>query len=570
MKTDKPHHILRRTPPERLYPSSDHRIALEEPTSLPKSLEWRLGARYWHHNGNAPFADGSVPYIINNSGWAPRAAAELVLAAGQTISGPLLIVELAAGSGVFARQVLEHIHQESERLSLDVYDRLTWICTDGAMRSVEAWSKRQQFHPHEGHVLPLQLAAADISTLPLPNGKLIGVIANYALDSLPAQVVRRDGTSLHLQACLYSGEQEILNRLGMTVSDIQAEVSRGTPESLDKLMPLLGHLEVQASFRHAAESIPFAEDALQAAGNDTAMVNTGALTFLDGALSRLTDGGFVLINDYGSTMRSEFERQTFVHRFGGTITCALNFPLIDHWLSEHGCRVFKPTDDEQRTIHTRLAILGDNTRLKEAFDEFYNDIQYIHADRVGSWTNSYIASGQVSEALEVLERHLKWCPTDWHKLAEAAQFLMQQFGQLPEALELARAACAVNPWSSTLVWNVYGSVLFSMGSWESAESAWEKAIEIWKEDPSTWLNLSYLYAARGQTEKALTALAKGLAYDRNGGFRAALLQKQSEILGGQYQSHSASIDRMTRRHRRLVDAIRPPSGALTDGEGDPA
>lgn len=557
MKTFKPHEILRRTPPARLYPDRKNCIPLEPPQPVPQSLEWRLGARYWHHHGTAPFADGSVPYIINNSGWAPRAAAELILSVGKDLEGPLVVVEVAAGSGVFALQVLDHVQKQSIALGLDVYKRLTWVCTDGAQRSVEAWSERQQFHRHQGRVLPMHTKAEHILDLSLPNGTLLGFVANYALDSLPAEIVRRDGARLHLQSCVFAEETDLERQLGMSLPEIREMVQDAEPSSLDSLMPLLERLEVQASFVHTKEHVPHASEALDSCGTDIAMVNIGALHFLEGALSRLSTGGFVLINDYGSTMRGEFERQTFVHRFGGTITCALNFPHLDTWLSEHGCRVLKPKDDEQRTIHTRLAILGGQQSLENAFSRVFNDIQYVHADRVGSWTNSYIASGQVSEALEVFERHLKWCPTDWHKLAEAAQLLMQQFGQLSEALELAEEACRLNPWSSTLVWNVYGSILFSMGAFDQAERAWQSAADIWPGDPSIWLNFSYLYSAQGAYEKALSALAKGLARDRSGGFRAALLQKQSEILGIQYQQHSAYGDSLTRRHRMLVDAIRP-------------
>ena len=48
-----------------------------------------------------------------------------------------------------------------------------------------------------------------------------------------------------------------------------------------------------------------------------------------------------------------------------------------------------------------------------------------------------------------------------------------------------------------------------------------------------------------------------MAYDRNGELRAALLQKQAEILSGQSQLRTAHTDRLTRRHRSLTDAIRP-------------
>jgi tetratricopeptide (TPR) repeat protein len=546
-----PHRVLRRHPAPRLYPEGVNRIILEEPKPIAQSLEWRLASRYWLLHGVAPFSDGSVPYVINNSGWAPRAAAELVLAAGQTQNGNIIVVEVGAGSGVFARQVLDYIQQKNG----EVYDRLTWVCTDNAQRTVQAWHDRGQFNDHEDHVLLTTANAEQLDLLDLPKGTVVGIIANYALDSLPAEVIRKDDGRLHFQACVYGEEEDIERLVGMSLDEVRNKIASNEPDALDNLVPLLEYLEVTASFQN--DPVEYSKTALEVAQNDVAMVNTGALNFLQGSLSRISNGGFILINDYGPTKPEHFTQQTYVHRFGGTVTCALNFPHLDQWLEKRGCVVLQPLDDEHRTIHTRMALVGESPILEETFHTWFDAIHFVQADRIGSWINSYASAGQLSEALDMYERHLQWCPTDWHKLAEAAQLLMQQFGQMNEALELSNAACQINPWSSTLVWNVYGSVLYSLGKLAEAEDAWTKALNIYYKDPSTWLNFSFLYAARGESKLALEAIAKGLAFDRNGALRAALLQKQSEILVTQYQLHTSKVDRRTRRHRTLTDAIRP-------------
>ena len=233
MTNFEPHRVLRRTPPPRLYPARANRVVLEEPKPISQSLEWRLAARYWQHHGVAPFSDGSVPYIINNSGWAPRAAAEVLLAAGQSFEGPLIVVEVAAGSGIFARQALDHIQRACEEKGLDVYERLTWVATDGSARTVRAWEERGQFLAHQERVLLRTARAEHIQEMDLPTGTLVGVIANYALDSLPAEVLRRDGGRLHLQACVLGQESELSALLGMPLSEIRSLISSGNPEDLD-------------------------------------------------------------------------------------------------------------------------------------------------------------------------------------------------------------------------------------------------------------------------------------------------------------------------------------------------
>lgn len=556
MTTFTPHRLLRRTPTQRLYPEGIGRVLLEEPRPVPQSLECRLAERYWKRHGLAPFSDGSVPYVVNNSGWAPRAAAEVVMAAGAACEGPLVMVEVAAGTAVFARQVLDHIRTASRERGLGVYERLTWVCTDGAARTVEAWRARGQFSDHQERVVLTTADAQHLDALELPAGTVVGIVANYALDSFPVEVVRQGGERLHLQACVFGEEADLEQWVGMPLDTIRQKAASDDPEDLDSLLPLLDWLEVSAVF--APGLVEHAEDALAAAQSEVTIVNVGALRFLEGALARLQPGGFVMINDYGPTNAEAFEQQVFIHRFGGTFTGGLNFPHLEHWLEARGCRVLKPHNDALRTIHTRLAIVGESAPTEAAFDRWFSDPLYVNADRVGMWITAYVSAGRLSEALDLFERHLAWCPTDWHQLTEAAQLLLQQFGQPAEALELANAARQLNPWSSTLVWNVYGSALFLTGALAEAEAAWTNAANIHSREPSTCLNFAFLHAARGEPEKALDAIAKGLACDRTGELRAALIQKQSEVLATQSQLRTAYTDRLTRRHRGLADAIRPP------------
>lgn len=537
-----------------MYTDTSTRLYLEEPQPISRSLEWRLAERYWHHNGATPFSDGSVPYIVNNSGWAPRAAAEMVLAAGKFVDGPLVIVEIGAGSGLFAKQALDHIQGVSTLQQLNIYDRLTWICTDGSALAVDKWSIREQFSSHKDHIVCQVLQAEDFNAFDIPQGTLIGVMINYALDSLPLEVVNTRGERLHLQSHICMEQPDLEQWLGLSLDDIQQCIQSPDSTSLDALLPMLDFLEVTAGFQ--AGVVQYSEDALTAAQTKIAMVNTGAIDLLQSIHEKLCDGGFILINDYGPTTPEAFSNQHFIHRFGGTATGGINFLHLDDLFVKEGCTVFGPNGDEHRTIHTRMYVKGTSDHFDSPFSKQYNDTRYVQSDRIGMWIRSYVGSGQYSEALELFERHLEWCPTDWYQLAQAAQLLMQQFGQVEEAIELASEAVRLNPWSSTLVWNIYGATLFSHQDYEGAVDAWNKALEIHPEDPSTWLNFGYLYAVQGQKELALHAIAKGLAYDRNGHLRSALLHKQAEIIDQGLQQEVSKLDRSGRRHRTLTDAFR--------------
>ena len=73
--------------------------------------------------------------------------------------------------------------------------------------------------------------------------------------------------------------------------------------------------------------------------------------------------------------------------------------------------MLSPVNDAHRAIHTRLAVVGEAPQIEQAYDTWCNDPRYVNADRLGAWINSYIGSGQLSEALDLFERHLAWCPT---------------------------------------------------------------------------------------------------------------------------------------------------------------
>ena len=112
------------------------------------------------------FADGSVPYVVNNSGWSPRAAAELVLAAGRGCPGPVVIIEVAAGCGVFACQALDHLQQRCAQGEDDVYSRLTWVCTDAAQRVLILAAARADAHAQR--VVLAQADAQQLAELSFP------------------------------------------------------------------------------------------------------------------------------------------------------------------------------------------------------------------------------------------------------------------------------------------------------------------------------------------------------------------------------------------------------------------
>ena len=86
---------------------------------------------------------------------------------------------------------------------------------------------------------------------------------------------------------------------------------------------------------------------------------------------------------------------------------------------------------------------------------------------------------------------------------------------------------------------------------DDAHRAFLQAQRIDRDDPRTNLNLAYTLAARGEPGAALGAIARGLASDGRGLFRARLLEKQAQILAAVSERTSAEQGRLARRSERF-------------------
>lgn len=80
-----------------------------------------------------------------------------------------------------------------EQESVEYYDRLTYVVSDGSPRTVEHWAKIRLFESHSAHV---QMAHVNALTPARPVEAWRAVFCNYVLDVLPSTVWRRRGEQL--------------------------------------------------------------------------------------------------------------------------------------------------------------------------------------------------------------------------------------------------------------------------------------------------------------------------------------------------------------------------------------
>ncbi|MBN2576208.1 MAG: tetratricopeptide repeat protein [Deltaproteobacteria bacterium] len=539
---------------------------IEDFRPLGDSLEWRLADAFWDGAGAIPFVRNDVPYLVNNNGRLSANAAALVWAAlheaRATLPERIVMLELGAGVGLFARYFLDVFAAECRKENSDLYERLTFVVTDRFEKTVRGWQRDGIFAGHEAHVALCVCDASSPGKLALPGGAPppplpapVVVFCNYLLDVLPASIARRTDAGLE-QLCVrthLAGGASTLAGAGLgSLDEARALAASGRFEDLVRLLPLLPSIELETAFRPWTPSTA-AETELAAAvsASDRAIVNSGALACLERILAGLAPCGLVLINDYGPVRPEDVGSHLGVQRFGGSVALGVNFPLLESALARRGFATAAPAGDDQRRVHTRLVARRIGPRSLEILHQRFGLETDRQLDAPQEEARAHLAAGRRNEALAAYHRMVERNPGDWQMLGEAAEYVGLQLGDHAAGLDLATSALERNPWSSAWLWNVLGDCLFYRQRLDDAHAAFLQAQRIDPDDPRTNLNLAYTLSARGDQTAALGAIARGLAHDSRGHYRPRLLEKQAQVLALLSERAAAEQNRLVRRAERF-------------------
>jgi hypothetical protein len=538
---------------------------LQEFVPLWESLEWELSVHHWNRAGLLPFIEDDVPFLINNSGRLSEHAASLLFAhcEGNPPGGPIEILELGAGTGLFARYFLDAFEAICEQEHRDYYQRLVYYVSDQSPRTVEQWRERGQFEDHG----PDRVRIGCVDALepsrfrtpgeqPIGLRNLQGIFCNYILDVLPATVIRKGA----------NGVEELRIRTHLTEDDaLLAQYTRQSPKEVAELArsgdgqkraelsPLISLLEFETSFVPLSETVSYCREALaHAGGNDRIVLNHGALRCLDACRAVLEDGGFVLINDYGPVSDDQLEGHSASQRFGPTSALGLNFLLLERHFSANGIVVEKPCNDADRPIHARLWMPQPRESTIQAFHNRFGPDGYDFFEQPLDEARRHVEGGRKNEALDCYRIALTRSPTDWQVAGEIAEFVGLHLRDYSAGRTLVCAAIDRNPWYSPWLWNVLGDLLFLDGSFADAHQAYLQALRIHPRDARGNLNIAFTYFEFGDYQKALEAVAVSLAADVRGIYRANLLEKQQQILGALSGRFLGEQERLIRRAQRML------------------
>jgi len=486
---------------------------IQDYVRLSDSLEWDLSQLHWDNEGLLPFVENNVPFIINNSGRLSAQTALVLFSYCEEVKSrsEITLLELGSGTGLFARYLLDSFKEICQQEGRDYYHKMRYFITDYSKTTIAQWQEWNIFAKHEDRVVLATCNGINPSEVVTANGKVIrlesidAVFCNYVLDILPFTVFRKK---------------------------IKALIASNNSDERKKLIPLIDVLEHEISYEVVDEkSIPYLQilnDMEFSQGR--VLLNHGALTCLRQCSELLKHHGFILINDYGPTNKDEMESFGLAQRFGSTVANGLNFPLLKTYFKNSGYRFLAPEGYEGAPLQSRILIKGNLQSISESFlDKFSSQARdYYESSLVEA--REHQAAGRRKEALEAYHIALTRNQKDWYVVCEIAEYVILQIQDFKSGVEIAQHAVSLNPWYSTWVWNVLGDGLYCMGQYNEAHEAYLQAERIDAKDPRTNLNLAYTYYQRGNYEKALDAVSKGLAHDMRSQYRERLLEKQQQTL----------------------------------------
>jgi tetratricopeptide (TPR) repeat protein len=546
-------------------------VVLQEYRPLHEALEWRISELYWTRQGVQPFSASEVPFVVTSSGRLSEHAAAILFASclASAPDAHFAVLELGAGTGLFARYFLDAFRGICEQEARDFYSRLTYVVSDRSMRSVQDWMERGLFDDHEGHIVLATGDATDPRALaPTSSGVRVpdrfrAIFCNYVLDVLPATVVRRvNGRCEELRVrTKMSGDERLLRqRVQLEAEEVRSLAERTDTAEYGRLLPLLDLIEVEAAFQAYSSLPPTVEEVLDSCPERAvAVVNHGAVACLERCASLLESDGWILVNDYGPVRSEEVAEQALTQRFGSTSAIGLDFSLLEALLARRGLEFVEPEGDADRALHSRLVLRDRATAAAAAFaDRFGADGQRYFEEPV-QLARQHAAAGRNDEALDHFRTAIERNARDWSVLGEVAEFVGLHLREFGAGIELARAAVAQNPWYSPWLWNVLGDCLFCLDRFGDAHEAYLEAQRIDRSDVRTNLNLAFTLSHRGDYDDALQAIARALARDGAGHYQSRLLEQQQRILGEVTRRWTERQESLARRagHLRAAAALTP-------------
>ncbi|NQZ09023.1 MAG: SAM-dependent methyltransferase [Algicola sp.] len=487
-----------------------------------RSPLWQKQTDYFMSQGPAAWQNGQVPHYITNTPTLVNAWARLVV--NYLLDGlhngaidpeqPIKLLELGAGSGRFAIQMLQQLEQLFKQYGLAELD-FCYLVSDIS-------DKNRQFiaeHPYMQSYLEsgrakvlgfdaLYTANADTSK-ELGGTNPLMVVANYLFDSLPQELVY-----LHYGE-LYQGEIA----LGNSAENQPDKNSEDTPF---KDLSLYYRWQKQPELAHWLETQPpqLRDFLAQQLARDLSQLDSQPLLLPVGALrclarlQQLAPQGLLLMSaDFGQKDQQAVRKMQMPElRAHGSFSLPVNFACSNHWLAAQ--------DGQIRTVQQRSDGLLFNLAILPA-DESENRAYAMTQQACDQWLSDYDPDDffQIKRSLhgaqEVLteaqqQAYLRLSRYDPKVLALFLPLLLKHGVQIEARLDWCELLSKV--WQNYVPIgerNEQGEFAFRLGllavdlsHWALAQACFVSCLHWYGDSTAIWHNLALVAHVTGDSQLA--------------------------------------------------------------------
>jgi len=511
-----------RDPGDILAQGAGRGTALEAFGPIWNSARLRLGRASWGTSGLEPFLTQAVPYAGTSSGRLSEDAVQIFLASAPARDS-YRILELGAGSGVFAKLFLDRLRDHAP----EIYHKTTYVVTDGSETVLAA---QQGFGVLDDHAAQIEYQVLDACSNTWASGEYDMVLGSYVLDSLPFDLLAvKDGDVWRKEArCVV--EDAVCQDPG-ALKQALAEEDDATLAPWQWIAPHLGmqtrHTRIERTDLEFGDSLP-----LDTGAEAIPFVHCdGALACVRASVAALRPGGVAVFSDYGHLAPLPRYEYLEFQTYGNSIAVGVNFfqlaAAVKNW---PGAILYSPAKDAGN-LHTRVIQKADSPEksLEDLVDALYGAAAFhAHNDpleKARQAMKSRYFEGARTQYMEALSRQ----PYNWAIMDELASVFLMATDDHEAAVEMADQGLERNPISPGL-WRAKGDALVTLGRLPEARAALEQLVALAPALASTWRSMAELSFAEADYENALYAVTTGLIHDLDCDEQDELLDIQKNVL----------------------------------------
>lgn len=510
------------------------RVPVEDFVPYDQSVRWLLQDAYYRTCGLRAWETGELPSLASSNYAFARQHGEMMIGVVTELEQAEVIepdeavwlLDIGAGSGLFATNLLRALESGLGEAGAKLFGRLRYVMSDMSLQTMTeaALSRPLRGHIATGRIIPGIFDIRDPGRLTDLNGEPLAarislVIANHVCCISPSRVFRRYA----------HGYSERYVRTSVDVQKEHVDVPQAAKDRFAEIVenPLaLGLMEehsVESEWRHAPLESAFPQGIHAAAVDRTVRAYEGGMVtypyvfvdMLEALQERVVRGALILVNDCGTTNNDDFRDRSVreLQHYGNALNQAVQMKVFDAVAPMLGYSLLRTTD-ALRSVHT--VAMRASPKLSEPFRRAFSKIYEERSDGDefldlrSSARRAFLAKDFLT-ASRLYKRALVLDPEDRELLFRGSEAALEgnAYGW---ALELLSRGVSLDPHADWDFEFQLGRLQHRRGRREEALQAYARSLER-DPHPQTLANMGRIHEELRDVTGAINSYRAALAID---------------------------------------------------------